>query len=380
MNVTAKFNFTKAQVDTAMDEACKREGARYKVKGFRDGNAPRGMIEKEYGDVFTEPAFNALFNKAFSKYLEGNPNVTPLDDPEVDISQKPDGIEFIAVIPVQDKFTLGKYTGLEINSKTIKVTDKEVDGFLARVAGGRTRQIAADKGHKIANGNIAVIDFTGFVDGKKFAGGEAKNHELEIGSHSFIDTFEEQLVGKTVGDKLDVNVTFPKDYHAKELAGAKSVFKVEIRNILIREIPAIDDNLAKESSEFNTLAEFKKDIRARLEKQSKIESDKLNEQELLRVICDNTKVDVHDKLVARYFHQIMHDTQQSLAQSGYTLEMYATAIGSTVEKIEKIQRNNAQNSAKVALILDAIAKKENLKDFDSVIKFLETHNKLKEAK
>jgi trigger factor len=380
MDITVKFNFTKAQLEKALDEACKKDGAKYKVKGFRDGFAPRGLIEKEHGDVFSNTAYNMLFNAAFSKYLTDNKDILPLGDPDVELKSTVEGIEFTAKIPVQDKFTLGKYTGLEIPFKPLVVTDKEVNGFLERVAYGRSRQIAAIKGHKIVKGNIAVIDFTGFVDGKKFVGGEAKNHELEIGSKSFIDTFEDQLVGLAVGDKADVTVTFPKEYHAKELAGKKAVFKVEVRNILIREVPTIDDNLAKESSEFATLAEFKKDIARRLEQQAKIESDSVKEQALLKAVCDNQKVEPHKKLVERYFNNIMGDFEGRITQSGLTLEQYAQYNGMTIEQLAELQMHNAAVSAKVAIVLDTISKKEGLKDFESVIKFLKDNNKIKEIK
>jgi len=375
-NVTAKFAFTGFEVESAIEEAYKRDAGKYKIKGFRDGGkAPRKMIEQQYGDVFTEPALNFLFNKAFNEYLKKNPEIIPLDDPEVSLEPKKDGIEFVAKIDIQPKFTVAKYKGLEIKLKAIKIGDAEIDGFLKRVAEGRARQVAADKGHKIVKGNIAVIDFTGYVDGKKFDGGEAKNHQLEIGSHSFIDTFEDQLVGKTIGDKLDVNVTFPKEYHAEQLAGAKAVFKVEVRNVLIKEIPAIDDNLAKESSEFDTLKDFRADIKKRLEDQAKAEMDAMREQEIIRTIAEATKIDVHPKLVDRYYNSMMDDLNNKLAQSGFNIEMYAQYHGMTLEKFEEVQRKTALNSAKASLILNEIAKIEKLKNFDAALKFLKEENK-----
>ncbi|MCL2229439.1 MAG: trigger factor [Firmicutes bacterium] len=375
MNVTAKFEFTTKQIEEAIDVVYKRDAAKYKVKGFRQGAAPRKMIEQNHGDVFSEEAFNKLFNEAFKKYLADNKEVTPVDDPDVTVEPTEKGLVFVATIPVQDKFTLGKYTGIEIKLPAAKIGDKDVDAFLERIANSRARQIAAAPGHKIKDGDIAVIDFCGYLNGKKFAGGEAKNHELVIGSKSFIDTFEEQLVGKSVKDKVKVNVTFPKEYHAAELAGKPVVFEVEIKNILIREIPAIDDNLAKETSEFKTLAELKKDTRERLEKHLKAEVDQAYEQELLRKIAEGTKINVHEKLTERYFAKIMADLEARLAQSGINIEMYAQYNGVDLEGLKKVQRENAMNSAKIGLVLDAVQSKEKIKNFDEVIKFLKEKNK-----
>ena len=281
-----EFTFGKTEYDRALEAAYNANAAKYSVQGFRKGKASRAIIEKNYGDVFSEPAVNELFSGAYFDILTADKDIRPIDRPNVDIKKKDGGVVITATIDVEPKFTLGKYTGLEVKRAEIKVTDKDVDEYLTRVAQSRARQLSAAKDYKIQNGDIAVIDFVGSVNGKEFEGGAAKKHELEIGSHSFIDTFEEQLVGKKIGDKPDVTVTFPKDYHAKELAGAKAVFKVDIRNVLIKELPAIDDTLAKEASEFSTLAEFRADIKTRLEKQAASECAHIDENNLFKTVTD----------------------------------------------------------------------------------------------
>jgi len=237
--------------------------------------------------------------------------------------------------------------------------------------------VAAPKDHKIVKGNIAVIDFVGSVNGVEFQGGTAKNHELEIGTKSFIDTFEDQLVGKKVGDKIDIKVTFPKEYHAKELAGKPALFKTEVRNILIKEVPKIDDNLAKESSEFENLVDYKKDIKARLEKQAASESEKLTMDKLIQTICDNTKIDINPKLVDNQYQQDMYEIEQRLAQTGFSLEDYVKYNGMDFDVFKKNQREQARQRTHFILVIDAIVKKEGIKsDFASIEKFLKEVNKI----
>jgi len=377
MKDITKFIFTEAEIETVAEAIYAKDGKNYKVQGFRPGKAPRKIIEQNHGPVFFEPALNSLFNKAYGEYLKKNPNIRAIDDPEVEIKQKGDTYELTVTTDIQPPFTLGKYKGLEIKAEKLAITDKEVDRFLERVALDRTRQVAAPKDHKIVKGNIAVIDFVGSVNGVEFQGGTAKNHELEIGTKSFIDTFEDQLVGKKVGDKIDIKVTFPKEYHAKELAGKPALFKTEVRNILIKEVPKIDDNLAKESSEFENLVDYKKDIKARLEKQAASESEKLTMDKLIQTICDNTKIDINPKLVDNQYQQDMYEIEQRLAQTGFSLEDYVKYNGMDFDVFKKNQREQARQRTHFILVIDAIVKKEGIKsDFASIEKFLKEVNKI----
>jgi len=355
---TIEFKFSAAEITAAEQKAFEKEGGKYTVQGFRKGKAPKRIIEQNYGPVFSESAIEDLFSTAYIKYLSEHPEVKPIDHPSVDIKEKDGGMMLTATIDVEPTFTLGKYKGLEIKKTKIEITDKEVDKFLAKTAAERARQIAADKNHKIEMGNIAVIDFSGFVDGKQFDGGTAQNHQLEIGSHSFIDTFEEQLVGHKIGDKIDVNVTFPAEYHAKELAGAKALFKVEVRNILVKHLPAIDDKLAKEASEFNTLDEFKKDIKNRLETQAIAEVKREDENALLKTVVGQTKIEIPAKMTEQQLGYIMHDLEQKLG--GVSVQQYAQYIGMPFEQFVEMQRAQAEMGVKSRLVFDAIITKEKL--------------------
>ena len=373
---TVKFTITGAQLDAARDRAHAQYGKNYRVAGFRDGRAPRRVVEQNHGDIYLEHALNDIFNAEYTKYLAAHPEIRPIDDPEIHVEPREKDLELSVKIDVQDPFTLGKYTGLEVVGKKIEITDKDVDKFLERLRVERARELAAPAGHKIAAGDIAVIDFVGSVAGKEFEGGKGANHRLEIGSHSFIDTFEDQLVGHAAGDKVDVNVTFPKDYHAKELAGKRALFRVTVKEVSTRQLPTLDDNFAKESSEFETIADFKRDVRARLEQQSAMECTRYNDDELLRTIAFNTKVDVHPKLAESQYNQMMGDLEQKLQKSGLNLEMYAMYMGKTLDQFTAEQHEFAKSGARTGLVLDAISKKENIHDFDKLVEFLRKNNKI----
>jgi len=358
-----KITFDASEFKTAEDAVYRKDAAKFNVQGFRKGKAPKSIIEKNYGeDIFKQPAIEELFSKAYPQALREHPEIKPIDHPEVSIDLQDDGgIILTATVDVEPEFTLGKYTGLSIKTATAEIGDKDVDAYLERIRQSRARQLAAGKDHKIQNGDIAVIDFVGSVNGVEFEGGTAKNHELEIGSNSFIDTFEQQLIGKKIGDKIDVNVTFPKEYHAKNLAGAKALFKVEVRNVLIKELPVIDDTLAKEASEFETLAEFKKDISAKLAEQAKAEVVRVNENNLLKTITEQTKIKVPAKMVERQFQGMMADIEQHMVRQGASLDMYAKYLGMTMEQFEQRQHAQAEIAIRSRLVFDAIIEKENIK-------------------
>lgn len=353
--------FSKEEWITAIENAYREEAGKYNVQGFRKGKAPRKVIEQNYGQgVFRETAIDKLFRPAYIKVLKENPDIKPVGHPSLDINEKEDGLEICCTVDVEPKFTLGKYTGLEIKMAKTTVTEKDVNAYLAKIQQSRARQLAADKNYKIKKGDVAVIDFVGSVDGVEFEGGAAKNHELEIGSHSFIDTFEEQLIGAKIGGKLDVNVKFPKEYHAKNLADKPALFKVEIRNILIKELPAIDDNLAKEASEFQTLAEYKKDILNRLEQQAAAETARMNENKLLQTVAEQTKINVPQKMIDSQYKNLMMDFEHRLRHQGLNLDVYINYLGITKEEFEKRQREQAKMGVHSRLVFDAIIEKESL--------------------
>ena len=375
---TVVMTFNKDEWEAAIESAYKKNASKYKVAGFRAGKAPRKMIEQQYGaGIFMEDAVQDLFATNFGNELK------LIDYPRLDFDFTAEGgIKLTATCDVEPEVTLGKYTGLEIKKTEVKVGAKDVDEYLKRLQATRAKQVAADKNHAVANGDIAVIDFKGSVDCKYFEGGTAQNYELEIGSHSFIDNFEDQLVGMKIGESRDVNVTFPKNYGMQSLQNAKAKFEVKLNNIMVKDLPAIDDEFAKEVSEFDNLKAFKDDILKKLTEQATKQAEYADEEKLFEAIMDNAKVDIPDKMIHDYAHSMIHDMEHQLAAQGATMEMYAQYMGTTVEKIHDEQHVLAAKQVKMRLVMDAIVEKEHLSDkdrqkqFDNLTIFLKGRNKI----
>ena len=375
---TVEMTFTKEEWEVANENAYKKNASKYKVAGFRAGKAPRKMVEQQYGaGIFIEDAVQDLFATNFGDELK------LIDYPHLDFDFTADGgIKLTAKCDIEPEVTLGQYTGLEIKKTEVKVGDKDVDAYLNRLQATRAKQVAADKEHAVANGDIAVIDFKGSVDGKYFEGGTAQNYELEIGSHSFIDNFEDQLVGMKIGESRDVNVTFPENYHVEDLKKAKAKFEVTLHIIMIKEMPALDDQFAKEVSEFDNIKDFKADILKKLTEQATKQAEYADEEKLFEKIMDNAKVEIPDKMIHDYAHAMIHDMEHKLAAQGATMEMYAQFMGTTVEKIHDEQHEIAAKQVKMRLVMDAIVEKEHLSDkdrqkqFDNLTIFLKGRNKI----
>ncbi len=375
---TVEMTFNKAEWDAAIESAYKKNAGKYKVAGFRAGKAPRKMVEQQYGaGIFIEDAIQDLFAANFGDELK------LIDYPHLDFNFTEDGgIKLVAKCDVEPEVTLGKYTGLEIKKTEVKVGTKDVDAYLKRLQETRAKQVAADKEHAVADGDIAVIDFRGSVDGKYFDGGTAKNYELEIGSHSFIDNFEEQLIGLKIGESRDVNVTFPATYHVEDLKNAKAKFEVTLNNIMVKEMPKLDDEFAKEVSEFDSLQALKDDILKKLTDQATKQAEYADEEKLFEAIMDNAKVEIPDKMIHDYAHAMIHDMEHKLAAQGASLEIYAQYMGTTVEKIHDEQHQIAAKQVKMRLVMDAIVEKEQLSDkdrqkqFENLTIFLKRENKI----
>ncbi|MCL2756012.1 MAG: trigger factor [Firmicutes bacterium] len=356
-----KMAFTKEEWSDAIDKAYKKNSGKFKVPGFRSGKVPRKVIENTYGEhIFHEDGVSEAFLPAYNTVLAENPNVEPTDYPTIDFKYLDEGIEITATVDVLPEFKLGKYTGLEIKRMDVKIDEKNVDEYLEKLRASRARQVEAKPGHKIANGDIAIIDFVGSVDGIEFPGGKGENYELEIGSNSFIDTFETQLVGSKVDDVINVNVTFPKQYHATDLAGKPALFVVTVKKIMQKELPELNDDFAKDLSEFATMKEFRADAKARIEKQAEAEVKQENEQRLVNKIVEQTKIELPQKMIERQLDHMMYMMESRLGQQGATLEMYAQYTGTTVDAMREAQRKEAENVIKTRLVIDEIVKKESL--------------------
>ncbi|MDR0384102.1 MAG: trigger factor [Christensenellaceae bacterium] len=361
------FSFTQAELDDAKQIAYKKIGGKYSVQGFRPGKAPKRLIEQNYGDIFMEEAIQELYLNAFEKYLKDEVKRNLLDYPRLTYAMQEDGVQVTVHYELEPEVKLGAYKGLEIEKKTLSVGDKDVEKYLKKIAESRAKQKAADGGHKIAEGNIAVIDFKGKIDGEYFEGGSADNYEIIIGSHTFIDNFEEQLLGLKAGDKKEVDVHFPKDYHMKDYAGKPASFEVEVKSIFIKDLPKIDDEFAKEVSPFDNLHDYKDDIKKKLTEDAKKEEERDAEDRLYEEIMDNAEVEIPDKMID--------------AELNYMLKDYISASSDTefINGLKKRYEDVAKRNVKLRLVMNAIKQAENLKNSE-IVAFVMDNNKIVDKK
>jgi len=360
--VEFEFSFDLKRWEDELEKAYKATAGKYKVQGFRAGKAPRGVIEKNYGtDVFLEPAISNLMNEAYGKMLKDDPTIKPVDYPGIDYKLDSNGITITGSVPVEPEFTLGKYTGHKISKEPVNVTDKDIDNYISQMQARRGRQVDAKDDYKAKNGDIAIIDFVGSVGGVEFPGGKAEDYELVLGSNSFIDTFEKQLEGTKKGDKKDVKVTFPKEYHSTDLAGKEALFKVTVKKIMVNELPEINDAFAKESSEFNTLAKWREGIKKELTETAEIAAINNAENTLIEKVVTETKIDIPQSLMDRQVDRMVQDmAQRVMQQLGIPLEAYLEYAKTTMEKMRADMKPQAEANIKTRLVFDAIADKEGI--------------------
>lgn len=346
----------------ALEEAYQKNKNRFQVPGFRKGKVPRKMIEKMYGKgVFYEDAANAVIPGAYEKALE-ECGETIVSSPKVDVTQIEEGKDFIftAEVALKPEVTLGKYKGIQVEKADTTVSDEEIEEDLKRQQENNARTVTVE-GRPIADGDVAVIDFEGFVDGTAFEGGKGENYSLTIGSHSFIDTFEEQLIGKNTGDSCDVNVTFPEEYQAKELAGKPAVFHVTVKEIKEKQLPALDDEFAGEVSEFDTLEEYKADIRKKLEERKANEAREKKEDAVVTAIIEDAKMEIPDAMVETQQRQMADDFSQRIQMQGLTVEQYFQFTGMNYEGLVEQMKPQAERRIKSRLVLEAVVAAEDIK-------------------
>ena len=352
------------ELDKAIEAAYQKEKGKFNIPGFRKGKVPRHMIEKMYGvEVFYEEAANALMQANYPAAVEES-GVEVVSRPTVDVVQLEKGKAFIftAEVAVKPEVKLGKYTGVQVTKIDTKVSAAEVKEALEAERNKNARTVSVKRAIKV--GDTAVIDYEGFVDGVAFAGGKGENHALEIGSHSFIDTFEDQLVGKKIGEEVDVNVTFPTEYHAAELAGQPALFKVKINDVTTKELPKLDDEFASDVSEFETLDEYKEDLKKQIADKKAAEGKRAQEDEAIQKIVDASKMDIPEAMIQTQCEDMVNEFAQRIAQSGLTMEQYMQFSGSTVEQLMDQVRPEAETRIKTSLVLDAIVKAENIEATD----------------
>ena len=356
------------ELEKALNAAYQKEKNKISIPGFRKGKVPRAMIEKMYGPaVFYEDAANTLMQENYPAAVEES-GVDIVSRPTVDVVQIEKGKPFIftAEVAVRPEVTLGKYMGVTVTKIDTSVSVEEVEESLEKERNNNARTITVTD-RAVESGDTAVIDFEGFVDGVAFEGGKGENHPLEIGSHTFIDTFEDQLIGKNTGDEVEVNVTFPEQYQAADLAGKPAVFKVKINEIKTKELPELDDEFAQDVSEFDTLAEYKEDLKKRLVEQKENEAKRTKEDEAIQKIIDKSKMDIPDAMIDTQCDTMIEEFAQRIAQSGLSMDQYLQFSGMTVDKLREQVRPEATTRIQSSLVLEQIAKDENIEITDEDI-------------
>ncbi len=355
--------------DAALTRAYKKNVKNFNVPGFRKGKVPMNVVKKYYGiEVLLEDAVNFAIEGSYSEVLKEN-NIIPVDYPKIDVVEVGEGKDFVytAEVTVYPEVELGEYKGLSIEKKTYEVTEEEVSKKLKEMQEKNARIEAKTEG-TVENGNIAVIDFKGYVDGEAFQGGEGKDYSLEIGSKTFIDTFEEQLVGAKVNDTVEVNVTFPENYGKEELNGKPAKFEVTIKEIKVKELPELDDEFAKETSEFDNIADLKADVTKKLEDANNERAEREFEEAVITAVAENAKVEIPEVMVEKEVDKMVQNLQQRLQYQGLSLEQYFQFTGTDQEKMREYMRSNAQTKVKVDLVLEAIEKAENIDATEEEIK------------
>ncbi len=351
--------------EKSLQEAYEKLKGKYNIEGFRKGKAPRKVIENFYGEnVFYEEAFNKTITDFYINYLQENKDVKPLKNyPEFTIDEiGKDGYKVTMTITLTPKVTLGEYKGLEVKKVVHAVSEKDVDHEIEHMLASQAKQVDCEDADKVLeNGDIAVIDFDGTIDGERFDGGMAEDYPLEIGSHSFIDNFEEQMLGMKKGDTKDIKVTFPKNYGAKNLAGKDAVFYVTVKEIKQKQIPELTDEFAKSMGEFEDAKALRAFIKSALEKQAQTRSQHETENALVDKIVANSQVKIPDEMVEAQLDAIMHDLSYRLMYQGITLEQYADMMQTTVDKIRQEKKADAENAVRTRLVLEEIIEKEDLK-------------------
>ena len=352
--------------DKAIDEAYEKNKDRFKVDGFRKGKVPREMIEKVYGvGVFYDDAANAVIPEAYAEAAKES-GLEIVARPEIQVTKIAAGnpMEFEAIVTLKPEVKLGKYKGVKVEKVEAEVTDEDIENRLNQDKEQNARLVAADD-KEIENGDQAIIDFEGFVDDKPFEGGKGEDYPLVIGSHSFIDTFEDQLVGKKVGDEVDVNVTFPEQYQAAELAGKPALFKVKIKEIKVKEYPEIDDEFAQEVSEFDTLEEYKEDIRKKLTEAKENEAARETESRIIEAIVKDSKMDIPEKMIDTACDQMVEEFARNMQMQGIAFEQYLQMTGSTLEQMKEQVKPQAEARVQSSLVLEAIVDAENIEAKDA---------------
>ncbi len=347
------------EVESALQRAYQKQKSKISIPGFRKGKVPRQMVEKMYGvGVFYEDAANDMIPAAYEKAASES-ELEIVSQPKIEVVQIEKGKEFIftAEVAVKPEVKLGEYKGVEVPKTETEVTEEDIMAEINKEREQNSRIITVDD-RAVEDGDMTVIDFEGFVDGEAFEGGKGEDYPLTIGSHSFIDTFEEQLIGKNIGEETEVNVTFPEEYHAEELKGKPALFKVTVKEIKKKELPELDDDFVEDVSEFSTVAEYKDSIKNKIEERKAKEAKAAKEDAAIEKIIENAKMEIPEPMIETQVRQMAEDFSRRLSQQGLSVEQYFQYTGLTAEMLLDQMKPQALKRIQSRLVLEAIAKAE----------------------
>ncbi len=364
--------------DAAVKNAYNKNKSRYNIPGFRKGKAPFDMIKKMYGaGVFYEDAANEVIDASYPDAAKES-GLQIVSHPTVDVTQIEEGKNFIytAVVAVKPEVTLGQYKGIEIQRVKAEVTDEDIDAEINNVRNKNSRLITVED-RPIENEDLVTIDFDGYVDGKRFEGGKGEDYPLTIGSHIFIDTFEDQLIGKNAGDECEVSVTFPENYHVDDLKGKPAVFKVSIKEIQKKELPEVNDEFASEVSDFETLEEYKKDLREKLAAEKEKYAATENENRVVEKVVENASMDIPEQMIDEEVRAMVNDYAHRLESQGISFKQYVEITGMTADKIGEQMKPQAIKRIQTRLALEAVVKAEDIKASEEAVE--EQFDKMAEA-
>ncbi len=355
------FTIEKEKFDEAIMEVFKESAKYFNIPGFRKGKAPFKMVERYYGDqVFYEDAFNKVVPPIYDKEVKDN-KIEAVSRPKIDVIQMEKGKDliFTATVDTKPEVKVGKYKGIELKKVEYKVTDEDVEHELGHMAEHNSRMVDIED-RPVQDKDIVKIDFDGYSDGKQFEGGKAENYDLTIGSKSFIPGFEDQVIGMKIGEEKDINVTFPKDYFSKDLAGKDATFKVKLHSIKVKELPKLDDEFAKDVSEFDTLADLKKDIRTKQEKENADRAKREMEDSAIEEISKNTTIDIPNGMIEAEIDNMEQNINQRLQYQGMDIQKYLQMLGKTESELRKEFKPDAEKNVKSKLIIDQIIADEKI--------------------
>ena len=347
--------------DEAIQKVYFKSAKYFNIPGFRKGKAPMNIVEKYYGkEIFYEDAFNEVVPEELEAALKEN-NIEAVSRPDIDVTQIEKGKDliFTAVFQTKPEAELGKYKGIEIPKIEYTVSDEDINHELSHMQEHNSRLISIDD-RPVEKGDITVIDFEGFVDGKAFEGGKAQSHELEIGSNTFIPGFEDQIIGMKIDEEKDIKVKFPDEYFSKDLAGKDATFKVKLHEIKKKELPELNDDFAKDTSEFDTLEELKKSIKDRIEKDNEQRQKYETEDAVIKAVCENVKVDIPSGMIENETEDMLRNVESRLSYQGLKLDQYLKMMGKTAEEVKKEYEPQAIEAIKSRLMLEAVIKAEKI--------------------